>query len=180
MKSCLVPSALGGAMLLRTEPQGLEGENASFAGPSVPKAATVHSQQPSKLDSCALSDQTAVSVEPWRTRFLRLLNGKSDCAILRKAGIELPEIDKEGVPLSTYPETHWTKDWFECLHCGEKTRSWIISQPGRKECICRDCFPKWSKFLRCKQTISSPVATGEDGGAVGRTSSGSRRYFLKS
>jgi len=103
--------------------------------------------------------------------FNSLLTGSSDCATLRKA--EQPEFLASVKPRVSTLLT----DWFDCQCCGDRTRNWIISTPGNKECVCRSC---WPAFARARYGISAPLANGADGGEGKLHVSPPRRYFLES
>lgn len=90
-----------------------------------------------------------------------LLTDSSDCATLRKASIE------ESAISTVKPEPlNWLESAMVCTGCGVKTRFWLVCWPGRKECVCRECFPQWAKDDLAKRKVFPLGASGGDVGGL--------------
>ncbi len=70
----------------------------------------------------------------------------------------------------------WWLKWIPCGVCGELTRSWLLAEPDKNECVCNLCFPKWARATIGAKFRGS--ALPETPGPV-LFSSEPRRYFLE-
>lgn len=109
--------------------------------------------------------------------FSWLLTGSSDCALGRKA--ELPPSCFALGPSEIPP----LSDWYDCVCCGERSRTWRIATVANRECVCSYCWPEFSRvrYPRAqKSKVSLAVANDRDAGGSRCTAATPRRYFLKS
>jgi hypothetical protein len=68
---------------------------------------------------------------------------------------------------------------FKCALCETSTRAWAVAQPDSNECVCRSCFPDWSRingFRGKTRVISCPSGPDAEGVPCSRSP---RRYFLR-
>lgn len=167
---------------LRTEARALEGVSRTSPGPATgfrrPPLSTTLDPVPrvaAEVRLVLLYQMMCDELERFCANYLPVF---SDCATLRKA---IPADCEHPVYAVRHSSIAWVSDLKICGFCGLETREWLVATFGNRDCVCRSCYPKWSKGIR-KKILSPSVATVGD---VGETAARPiiphdtlRHYFL--